>query len=209
MIKDPKFFWESEEFELPYQHGPHPHRLYILNLLKNKEVKTLLDVGCGTGPLYILNKDFGLDYKGVDYSRTMIETAKREFPEGDFEVQDMRHLKEKDNSWDCVVLMHALDHVDDYKAAIKEAARVAKSYVCIILWRKFAVEGTFIREDWSYSTPKGQEKWEQPHYLQEYSMDALFTAFREAGLKVEEMEVGGALNGSYSRYNSLFLCKLM
>ena len=40
-------------------------------------------------------------------------------------------------------------------------------------------------------------------------MDALFTAFREAGLKVEEMEVGGELNGSYSRYNSLFLCRLM
>src|SRR3990167_5944784 len=104
----PRFYCEKDDFATPYQHGAQKHRVYMLNLLQEKGVKSLLDVGCGTGPIYEILRDEAaqaetplmFDYKGTDYSRTMIETAKGLFPEGNWEVEDMRHLTEADNSWD-------------------------------------------------------------------------------------------------------------
>src|SRR3990167_11565294 len=156
MVDNRKHYWEDKGFEQPYQHGRQPHRLYMLDLLHKKGVESLLDVGCGTGPIYeILKEDNDpMIYKGVDYSRQMVETAQRLFPEANFEVQDMRYLEEANDSWNCVLLMHALDHTNDYKAAIKEATRVSKKYVCIVLWRSFVAEGTNMNTDWDYGLPK-------------------------------------------------------
>src|SRR3990167_5900398 len=141
-----RVYWDS--FKDPYQMGAQSHRVYLLNLLRDKGVKSILDVGCGTGPIYELIKEnfsgWNFKYKGTDYSFGMIDVCKREFPEGNFEVQDARALAEEDSSWDCVLLMHCLDHLDDYEAAIKEASRVAAKYVCIVLWRGFVNEGTNI-----------------------------------------------------------------
>lgn len=213
MINDPITYWESKDFENPYQMGEQPHRVYMLDLLKRKDIHTLLDVGCGTGPIFdlIVNSQEGrwdniTKYKGTDYSRQMIETAKREFPHGDWEVQDARHMDEGSNTWDCVLLMHVLDHLDDYKSAIKEAARVSSKYVCIILWRGFVNEGTNLNDRNSMGKEPGEEPWKDT-YLQEYSQEALDEAFKEAGLVVEEIAEGEQLNGDYSHYNFLYLLK--
>jgi len=186
--------------------GPQKHRIYLLDLLKKKAVNSILDVGCGTGPIYELNKDYGFTYKGTDYSWAMIDTAKEQFPFGVFEVQDARHLDEPDNTWDCVLLLHALDHLDDYKAAIKEAARVSRKYVCIVLWRSFVAEGTNLNDRNMMGKKEGEQPWEDTH-LQEYSKEALEEAFKEAGLIIEETAEGEALNSDSSHYNFLYLCK--
>lgn len=218
-ITDPKSYWEHEDFSTPYQMGMMPHRGYLLDLLRDRGVKSFLDVGCGTAPLYQLIKEtieptadmiihrkrWDFKYKGTDYSRTMIETCREQFPEGDFEVQDARKLKEEDNSWDAVVIMHTLDHLDDYQSAIKEASRVASKYVCIILWRSFVTDeqGTHLNDKNSYGKQEGEEPWEDT-YLQEFSRKALDEAYKEAGLKIaHEMEIGG----DYSKYNYLVLLK--
>lgn len=197
-------YWDT--FDSPYQMGPQKHRIYLLDLLKKKAVNSILDVGCGTGPIYELNKDYGFTYKGTDYSWAMIDTAKEQFPFGVFEVQDARHLDEPDNTWDCVLLLHALDHLDDYKAAIKEAARVSRKYVCIVLWRSFVAEGTNLNDRNMMGKKEGEQPWEDTH-LQEYSKEALEEAFKEAGLIIEETAEGEALNSDSSHYNFLYLCK--
>lgn len=219
MIKDPKTYWESEDFARPYQMGPQKHRTYMLDLLKEKGVKTLLDDGCGTAPIYQLIKEgtevsndmivfprWTFTYKGTDYSRTMIETCKEQFPEGNFEVQDARKLSEDDNKYDCVLIMHALDHLNDYKAAIKEAARVSNKYVCIILWRGFVNEGTNLNPRNTYGKQEGEDPWEDT-YLQEYSKESLEEAFKEAGLVIEEIAEGEVLNSDQSHYNFLYLLR--
>lgn len=219
MIDDPRTYWESQDFASPYQMGPQKHRVYLLDLLKHKGVKSMLDDGCGTAPLYqliknsvepssdgVLFKRWEFDYKGTDYSRQMIETCKEQFPEGNFEVQDARSLQELDQSWDCVVLMHALDHLDDYQAAIKEAARVSSKYVCIVLWRGFVNQGTNLNPRNTYGKQEGEAPWEDT-YLQEYSKEALDEAFKEAGLVIEEIAEGEALNSDQSHYNFLYLLR--
>ena len=54
----------------------------MLDLLRKKGVESLLDVGCGTGPIYeILKEDNDpMKYKGTDYSFAMIDVCKKNFP---------------------------------------------------------------------------------------------------------------------------------
>lgn len=203
-------FWDS--FHSSYQMGPSKHRTYLLDNLRELGVTSFLDVGCGTGPLYELVKNVDTEpvmgarwvfkYKGTDYSWAMIEQCEIAFPEGDFEVQDARKLKEKDNSWDAVVLMHCLDHLDDYKAAISEAARVAKKYVVIILWRDFVADGTRLNDRNMMNKEPDEEPWEDTH-LQEYSYQALNEAFKESGLTIIEETDGEKINDP-GKYNFIF-----
>ncbi len=192
-------YWDS--FHSLYQHGPAKHRTYLFKRLEELGVDGFLDVGCGTGPLYELNIQLQSPfvYKGTDYSWAMIEQAKKAFPDGDFEVQDARKLLEKDGTWDAVVLMHCLDHLDNYKAAISEAARVSNKYVVIILWRDFVSGGTRLNNRNMMNKNEGDEPWEDTH-LQEYSRESLWEAFSLANLKVVE-EVGGEVINDPGKYN--------
>jgi len=201
-----KTYWDS--FDSSYQMGPQKHRVYILNLLKEKEVESLLDVGMGTGPIYGLiessNGIWDFNYKGTDYSPVMVQIAKDNFPQGWFEVEDARHLREPDNSWDCVLLMHCLDHLDDYQSAIKEATRVAKKYVCIILWRSFVFEGTNLNSKNRMGKQEGEPDWEDT-FLQEYSRESLDKEFEKNHLVLVHEASGSAINSDESHYNWMAL----
>jgi ubiquinone/menaquinone biosynthesis C-methylase UbiE len=206
-----KTFWDS--FIGLYQMGPAKHRTYLLDKMKSLGITGFLDVGCGTGPLYDLIKNtlnledgmslrWNLGYKGTDYSWKMIEIAKQHFPEGNFEVQDARKLSETDTSWDAVVLMHCLDHLDDYQAAIREATRVAKKYVVIILWRDFVGAGTHLNDKNMMNKNEGEEPWEDTH-LQEYSRESLQVEFDKNNLKVIEETSGEVINDP-GKYNFIY-----
>lgn len=213
-----KTYWDSKDFATPYQMGPQKHRLYILDKLKELNVHTLLDVGCGTGPIYdlIINPpeegrwDNIMAYKGTDYSWRMIETAKNIFPHGEFEIQDARHMDEPDNNWDCVLIMHCLEHLDDYQAAIMEAVRVSKKYIAIILWTGFVNEGTNLNSRNDMGKKKNLETgelleapWEDTHF-QLYSKDVLIKEFDKYGLiDVDIAEVPD----EYSKYNYIWILK--
>jgi ubiquinone/menaquinone biosynthesis C-methylase UbiE len=206
-------YWDT--FLDPYQMGMMSHREFLLDLLKEKGVKSFLDVGCGTGPLYQLIRDTWKDqghkrwdfvYKGSDYSWAMIDICKRSFLAGNFVVQDARDLIEPDNSYDAVVLMHCLDHLDDYQAAIREAARVARKYVLIVLWRPLSTSDTNGLNDRNmYGKKEGEEPWEDTH-LQDYSESRLKEAFKEANLTVELQTNGPEINKE-GKFNTLFLLK--
>ena len=206
-----KTYWDS--WETPYQMGAQKHRTYLLDLLKEKGVESLLDVGCGTGPIFglICNSEEGRwdnikKYKGVDYSEAMIRIAVEQFPWGNWEVQDARKLKEEDDSYDCVLLMHCLDHLDDYKAAIAEAKRVSKDYICIVFWRPFSTTDN-LNDRNMMGKKEGEEPWEDTH-LHEYNRLEMEDCFRENDLSILHVIEGQAINSDYSKYNFLYFLRV-
>lgn len=183
-----------------YQMGALSHRVYLLNLLTTfynktgltiEPIQSLLDVGCGTGPIYqMLKYEWGkvdskwnliTKYKGVDPSHGMIDVCKLHFPEGDWQVEDARHLDEPDNSWDCLLYMHSFDYLYDYEQAIKEMARVTKKYVCIVLWQALE-NGDAHRLNNSINGAEPVD-WDTAR-LQHFSWIPLQKDFAKYGLKV-------------------------
>ncbi len=65
-------------------------------ICKKFDASHILELGCGTGNLSALfTRDFET-YTGLDYSKAMLNIAKRKFPDGDFLNGDMRDLRLKE-----------------------------------------------------------------------------------------------------------------
>jgi trans-aconitate methyltransferase len=56
----------------------------IYNLIKEEDIKEILDLGCGTGKItnYLFNK--GIKTKGIDTSKRLINIAKKRFKKIEF-----------------------------------------------------------------------------------------------------------------------------
>ncbi len=80
---------------------------------------SILDVGTAIGvyPKYLTercNKDFKVT--GIDSSENMIKVAEGNAPKATFEVMDMRYLEFQDNSFDAIICLATLIHLDDTEA---------------------------------------------------------------------------------------------
>ena len=87
--------------------------------------KTILDVGCGDGlpvDAYLVKQDLAVN--GIDASERMIELARRNVPEGFYEVKDMLDLKEGEYCVDGIVSLRAMLHIPHarYRALLKNFA---------------------------------------------------------------------------------------
>lgn len=93
----------------------------LLNILKSRDAKTILDVGCGNGWLvHSLRRD-GFDVHGIDRKET--------YQGADYITQaDARDLPCAAESFDVVILfavLHSVD-TDDRKRLVSESLRVCK-----------------------------------------------------------------------------------
>jgi len=95
-----------------------------------KDNYKVLDLGCGTGRLYHLFKDFqGVEYVGVDQSEGQIEVAKEDFPEARHKVAEMTELPFGEGEFDIIYCIATFHHLPDEVSRIKsleEMKRVLK-----------------------------------------------------------------------------------
>lgn len=188
-------YWEEHGSHGLYQMGPNMVRSYVLETIKDLKVRNVLDVGCGSGPIYdLISKDDSVKarYVGSDYSSSFMETCKKHFPEGTWVVDDMRTLTNfRDKEFDMVLSMHALDHIDDWMKALDAMYRVSDKYVMIVLWRPFS-QGDI-------NTSHHQE-YEDSH-LTEFNQEELEEYMKNIGfdLKVSEKMMNG------KQYNYIYL----
>jgi ubiquinone/menaquinone biosynthesis C-methylase UbiE len=84
------------------------------------------DIGCGTGRLEPYLAARGLSPRGVDLSPEMIRVARRDYPDFEFEVADLRQLPFADASLAGVVCWYSLMYLppSDRPAAFAELVRV-------------------------------------------------------------------------------------
>ncbi len=101
----------------------------IVSKLKN--VKSVLDVGCGFGSYCAEFKRRGFSVVGLDYAKNVVAEAALKNPEIKFVEGDAYNLPFDDNSFDLVVCIGVLQCVYDSDKIIKELCRVSKKYVLV------------------------------------------------------------------------------
>lgn len=79
----------------------------MLDIIKEKEKVSLLDFGCGAAHLYdyILEKNYNIEYYGLDLSEKFIQVCQQKYPEGDFICIDiLKDSLEKVQTVDYIIL---------------------------------------------------------------------------------------------------------
>src|ERR1700749_1279927 len=85
-----------------------------------------LDVGCGEGRFCRMLGDVGVKATGVDPTAQLLETARQRYPSGDYRLGRAEKLDFADRSFDLVVSYITLVDIPDFRAAIREMARVLR-----------------------------------------------------------------------------------
>lgn len=94
----------------------------------------ILELGCGTGKLWLKNKDYidkSLDITLSDFSKSMIKVAQRNLKnlEYKFKYQEINaeNIPYEDESFNIIIAQHMLYFVPDIEQAIREVQRILKS----------------------------------------------------------------------------------
>lgn len=75
------------------------------------ERSRILDLGCGTGqPIMAYFIDRGYSVLGVDASPAMLEIARKQFPDQQFLLRDMRKLQ-LEEQFDAIIAWHSFFHL--------------------------------------------------------------------------------------------------
>jgi len=96
----------------------------------------VLDLGCGNGRLFGAIKEKGGDYHGIDNSEKLIELAKKNNPQAEFQTADALNIPFGDNYFDKVFAIAVLHHIPSLKLRLdflKEIKRVLKQNGVLIL----------------------------------------------------------------------------
>jgi cyclopropane fatty-acyl-phospholipid synthase-like methyltransferase len=148
--------------------------------------RTILDIGCGDGkPVdeYLVKQGFAVN--GIDVSKRMIELAKKNVPEGFYEVKDMLNLREGEYCVDGVVSFSAIFHAarENYQGLLKKLASFMPNGGVILL--------TMGPGEW-----KGTE--EDFHganmFWSHYGADKNRELIENAGFKINLNEIDGSGN---------------
>jgi len=129
---------------------------YSIQLGRINDGKKILDVGCGIGYLlkHIRKKNKKCYIVGIDFN---ININKLSIPDCEFRVEDVTKLSFKDDSFDIVYALDALEHINDIASAINQIKRVLKPNGKLIItgptesffykFCRFLIKGTFSEEE--------------------------------------------------------------
>lgn len=130
-----------KRFSGPMERLRDPSRVQLLEVervvdlsIGGVAIRSMLDVGIGTGLFAEAFAARGIEIAGVDADPDMIVAARRYLPDADFEVGIAEDLPQPDNSFDLVFLGHVLHETDDIVAALREAGRVSRGLVAVLEW---------------------------------------------------------------------------
>jgi ubiquinone/menaquinone biosynthesis C-methylase UbiE len=118
-----------------------PERLALLETervtslcLEGLSVRSVLDVGTGSGVFAEAFARRGLDVTGVDVQEVMLEAARGYVPQARFELAPSESLPFRDGAFDLVFLGHVLHESRNPLGSLKEAARVSAMRVAVLEW---------------------------------------------------------------------------
>ena len=179
---DKRFKKEGRVFEEPHEDLPG-----IVNLLKEKGARTVLDLGSGTGRHLVVLAKSGFSVFGLDNSRTGIRIAKNwlksEGVTADLHRQEMtEEFPYADNFFDAVLSIQVIHHAEAaaIKRTIKEVERVLKKggfiFITVPNGRTQGKEFAQIEPD-TFIPLDGPEKGLPHHYFTTGELKRFFQNF--------------------------------
>lgn len=117
------------------------YKLYkdVIKFLLPLDNKKILDIGCGEGyfiKYLIKNYKSNFYIEGGDISDSILKIAKENNPNISFKKTSIYKSDYKDNSFDIVIAMEVLEHLENPMLAINELKRISKDSVIITVPRE-------------------------------------------------------------------------
>lgn len=154
------------------RYGPvHRHiQQDLLRVVKGLDVRSILDVGCGSGEnLALLHEAGGYELAGADISPHALELARKRVPRAEFSVLDIEETR-LDQQFDLVISVQAIEHVADDVAALRNIARMSRRYVFIS-----TMSGRMRRSEVSIGHVRNYSRVELETKLQRAGLDLRWT----------------------------------
>lgn len=154
---------------------------HLTKRLPAAELRRALEVGCGVGysteRLRALLPD-QVHFEASEYLDWQVKRAQEKLPNIQIVQEDVYHLRRADDSLDLVYLLEVLEHLEDYRAALRELRRVTKYLIVGVphepWWRVLNIaRGKYLR---SFGNTPG--------HLNHWSGRGLVRLLQESGFSV-------------------------
>lgn len=155
----------------------------ILQRLSGPGVKAL-DAACGTGRHAALLVELGCETTAIDQSSAMLDVARLKLPSARFEEGDIRSMPFDDGEFDLAIISLALCHFEDPADAVRELSRVLRVGGTLVVTDPHPFGAVAGGQAFYGGIVPGQPmKWVRNYC---HSASTWFTAFKDAGLQVEQ-----------------------
>jgi SAM-dependent methyltransferase len=102
---------------------------------------SVLDCGCGAGRFAGMAVERGAEVTGIDASSELVEIAAGRVPSAEFRTGDIEALPWDDDTFDAVTGFSSFQFADDKVRALREAGRVSRSLVAVVVPTRAAESG--------------------------------------------------------------------
>ena len=180
----------------------------LFDLMGDLRGMRVLDAGCGEGYLSRLIARQGAEVVAVDFSRVLLEIAKRRTPKESNITYLHANLEAldglADRTFDLVVSSMVLQDVPDHASALHEMRRVLKDdgrLLMAVAHPRFSSDGVWYRsesgeklfwrtDNYFYETPRPQQPMPDAEgnlYCFHRTLTTYFRSLKDAGLSVEDL----------------------
>jgi SAM-dependent methyltransferase len=127
-----KWFWNNSAIRINDEYGSLNHDFEILReIIRNGNVKHLLDIGCGSGRLFSLYRDMEIkEVVGQDCSNKALKLARRKFPDSQFKFTNttITGLNFPPSYFDLIISNRVLQHIppENIDGVVRTLCRLGK-----------------------------------------------------------------------------------
>lgn len=98
-----------------------------------EEAASIKEIGCGAGysTERIIAARPAAKVTGSDIDPVLVEMAQKRNPKNEFSVESVYKLPDADNSYDVVICLEVLEHLEEPEKALEELIRITKSTLIV------------------------------------------------------------------------------